>query len=51
MFDIASGWLGAAAASPRRLLAWVVVLSGGLSAWLLNDTVVLVLTPLVPWSA
>ncbi len=35
------------ARSPRQLLALLVVVSGGLSAVFLNDTIVLVLTPLV----
>ncbi|MBI1800040.1 MAG: anion transporter [Chloroflexi bacterium] len=45
------GWVGALvlrfARSPRALLAWIIMASGILSALFLNDTVVLVLTPLV----
>ncbi|MDQ1301877.1 MAG: inner membrane protein YbiR, partial [Chloroflexota bacterium] len=35
------------ARTPRQLLAWIVIASGVLSALFLNDTIVLMLTPLV----
>lgn len=37
------GW----ATTPRQLLAWIIVAAGVLSALFLNDTIVLMLTPLV----
>lgn len=37
------GW----AKTPRQLLAWIIVAAGVLSALFLNDTIVLMLTPLV----
>jgi len=46
-FRLVSGWVARWARSPRRLLALVVVASGVLSALFLNDTIVLVFTPLV----
>lgn len=46
-FEWAAGHLVARAHSPRTLLAMVVVASGVLSAFFVNDTICLVLTPLV----
>ncbi|MBP7149051.1 MAG: anion transporter [Acidobacteria bacterium] len=46
-FRLVAGLLVRWARSPRRLLALVVVFSGLLSALFLNDTVVLMFTPLV----
>jgi hypothetical protein len=44
------GWVGQVIAqrarSPRWLLAWIIVTAGVLSAFFLNDTVVIVFTPL-----
>ncbi len=46
-FEAAAGWLLRRSASPRGLLAGVVVGSGLLSALFVNDTVCLVLTPVL----
>src|SRR5260370_39540076 len=46
-FHLAISGLPRHARHPLALLAGVVVVSGGLSAFLVNDTVCLVLTPLV----
>jgi Na+/H+ antiporter NhaD/arsenite permease-like protein len=46
-FDWVAAWIVARATSPRVLLGWIVVTSGVLAALFLNDTVVLMLTPLV----
>ena len=46
-FRLVSGWVQRWAGSARRLLALIIVASGVLSALFLNDTIVLVFTPLV----
>ncbi len=46
-FALATAWAVARARHPLPLLAALVVLSGGLSAFLVNDTICIVLTPLV----
>jgi Na+/H+ antiporter NhaD/arsenite permease-like protein len=46
-FALATAWAVARARHPLPLLAAIVVLSGGLSAFLVNDTICIVLTPLV----
>ncbi|WP_241911867.1 anion transporter [Telmatospirillum siberiense] len=46
-FAAASAWIGMHAGRPMILLGAVVAISGGLSAFLVNDAVCLVLTPLV----
>ena len=46
-FARATAWAVARARHPLPLLAAIVVLSGGLSAFLVNDTICIVLTPLV----
>jgi Na+/H+ antiporter NhaD/arsenite permease-like protein len=46
-FQLVANWVVHWAHSPRQLLALVIVASGVLSAIFLNDTVVLVFTPLV----
>ncbi len=46
-FDWAADWILRRARSPRALLLYLVVVSGGLSALLVNDTVCLMMTPLV----
>jgi Na+/H+ antiporter NhaD/arsenite permease-like protein len=46
-FHLANAWIARHARHPLALLAGVVVVSGGLSAFLVNDTVCLMLTPLV----
>jgi Na+/H+ antiporter NhaD/arsenite permease-like protein len=46
-FRLASGWLAAAARRPLALLAAVTLVSGVFSAFLLNDAICLVMTPLV----
>jgi Na+/H+ antiporter NhaD/arsenite permease-like protein len=46
-FQLAAGWVGAHAHRPALLLIGVVLVSGLLSAFLVNDTVCLMLTPLV----
>ena len=46
-FQLAAGWVGAHARRPALLLMGVVLVSGLLSAFLVNDTVCLMLTPLM----
>ena len=46
-FDWAADWILRRAQSPQALLLYLVVVSGGLSALLVNDTVCLMMTPLV----
>jgi len=46
-FQLAAGWVGTHAHRPALLLLGVVLVSGLLSAFLVNDTVCLMLTPLV----
>src|SRR6059036_2427010 len=46
-FDWAADWILKIAKTPQRLLLYLVLTSGGLSALLVNDTVCLMLTPLV----
>lgn len=46
-FDWAADWILRAAKSPKSLLAYLMLTSGVLSALLVNDTVCLMLTPLV----
>lgn len=46
-FRLAGGWIVRHAVTPRALLALVIVVSGVLSALFLNDTIVLMFTPLV----
>jgi Na+/H+ antiporter NhaD/arsenite permease-like protein len=46
-FRLVSGWVVTRARHPIVLLAAVILLSGALSAFLVNDTICLVLTPLV----
>jgi Na+/H+ antiporter NhaD/arsenite permease-like protein len=46
-FGLVANWVIHWATSPRQLLALVIVASGVLSAIFLNDTIVLVFTPLV----
>lgn len=46
-FDWAADRVLALASTPQRLLLYLIVVSGGLSALLVNDTVCLMLTPLV----
>ncbi len=46
-FQWVGGWIVGRARSPRVLLAWVMLASAVLSALFLNDTVVLMFTPLV----
>ena len=46
-FALANGWIARRARHPLGLLAGVIVVSGGLSAFLVNDTVCLMLAPLV----
>src|SRR5205807_4770841 len=46
-FHLVSGWVVTRARYPIVLLTAIVLVSGGLSAFLVNDTVCLVLTPLV----
>jgi Na+/H+ antiporter NhaD/arsenite permease-like protein len=46
-FDWAADWVLRVAGTPRRLLLYLVATSGVLSALLVNDTVCLMLTPLV----
>jgi Na+/H+ antiporter NhaD/arsenite permease-like protein len=46
-FRLVSGWVAALARSPRRLLALILITGGLLSALFLNDTIVLMFTPLV----
>ncbi len=46
-FEWAADWILRRAATPERLLLYLIVASGVLSALLVNDTVCLMLTPLV----
>ena len=46
-FDWAADWILRRAPNPQRLLLYVILTSGTLSALLVNDTVCLMLTPLV----
>jgi Na+/H+ antiporter NhaD/arsenite permease-like protein len=46
-FDWAADWILRTATSPQRLLFYLMLTSGSLSALLVNDTVCLMLTPLV----
>ncbi len=46
-FDWAADWVLRAARTPRRLLLYLILTSGMLSALLVNDTICLMLTPLV----
>jgi hypothetical protein len=46
-FDWAADWILRQAPNPQRLLLYVIITSGTLSALLVNDTVCLMLTPLV----
>jgi Na+/H+ antiporter NhaD/arsenite permease-like protein len=46
-FDWAADWILRNAGTPHRLLLLLVLTSGGLSALLVNDTICLMLTPLV----
>lgn len=46
-FDASADWILRHAGTPRRLLGFLMITSGGLSALLVNDTVCLMLTPLV----
>ena len=46
-FDWAADWILRKASTPKRLLLYLVITSGVLSAALVNDTVCLMLTPLV----
>lgn len=46
-FHLANAWIARHARHPLGLLAGIIFVSGGLSAFLVNDTVCLMLTPLV----
>lgn len=46
-FHLVATGVARRARTPRRLLAWIVVASGVLSALFLNDTIALMMTPLV----
>ncbi len=46
-FDWAADWVLRVAKTPQSLLFYLIAISGGLSALLVNDTVCLMLTPLV----
>jgi Na+/H+ antiporter NhaD/arsenite permease-like protein len=46
-FRLAGSWIVRRAATPRALLALIILVSGVLSALFLNDTIVLMFTPLV----
>lgn len=46
-FHLTGRWVVSRAHSPRALLAWIIAVSGLLSALFLNDTIVLMFTPLV----
>lgn len=46
-FDWAAHWTLRVAGTPVRLLGYLILISGGLSALLVNDTVCLLLSPLV----
>jgi len=50
-FQLAAGWVGMHARRPALLLVGVTLVSGALSAFLVNDTVCLMLTPLVAEAA
>lgn len=50
-FHLANAWIARHARHPLALLAGVILVSGGLSAFLVNDTVCLMLTPLVAEAA
>jgi Na+/H+ antiporter NhaD/arsenite permease-like protein len=51
LFHLANAWIARHAGRPLALLAGVTVVSGGLSAFLVNDTVCVMLTPLVAEAA
>jgi Na+/H+ antiporter NhaD/arsenite permease-like protein len=46
-FALVARWVAARARTPLSMLAWVIVAAGALSAVFLNDTIVLMMTPLV----
>src|SRR6516225_10188273 len=46
-FDWAADWILRMAATPQKLLLYLILTSGSLSALLVNDTICLMLTPLV----
>src|SRR5271156_4674128 len=46
-FAVASGWINAHATRPLLLLSGIIAISGVFSAFLVNDAICLVLTPLV----
>jgi Na+/H+ antiporter NhaD/arsenite permease-like protein len=46
-FDFAAGWILRVAQTPQRLLLYLVIVSGVLSALLVNDTICFLLTPVV----
>jgi Na+/H+ antiporter NhaD/arsenite permease-like protein len=46
-FGNAAEWILSRAGTPQRLLRWVIIASGALSAILVNDTVCLMFTPLL----
>ncbi len=46
-FHLVGGWVARRAGTPRRLLALIILSGGVLSALFLNDTIVLMFTPLV----
>ncbi len=46
-FDWTAGWVLRAAQTPSRLLLYLILTSGALSALLVNDTICFMLTPLV----
>ncbi len=46
-FHLVGAWVARHAATPRRLLALIIISGGLLSALFLNDTIVLMFTPLV----
>lgn len=46
-FTLITGFIVKISSTPKRLLALIIFASGGLSALFLNDTIVLVFTPLV----
>ena len=47
LFGLATRWAGGRIGTPRGLLALTVAVSGGLSAFLINDVVCVALTPVV----
>ena len=51
LFHLANAWIARHAGRPLALLAGVTLVSGGLSAFLVNDTVCVMLTPLVAEAA